>query len=100
MTKPIKRLKKKILKENLWIFVLSLLKKKERYRFEIKNIIKKEFGFICGNVTAYKVLYFLEIDNYVKSFQKKKKYYKITYKGKNELKNAETFLKKIIKMIK
>ena len=98
MQKPVERLKKKVQKENLWFFILSLLEKKELYGNEIRELIKKEFGFFSGNVTAYKVLYILERGNYVTRFTKNgKKYYKITSKGKNQLKEARKFLKDVSK---
>lgn len=94
MEKPSARLKRKVLVENLWIFVLKLLKGKDYYGFEIRSKIKDRFGFWVGNVTAYKVLYILDKDGYVNSFMKgNKKYYKITAKGRKELASAEKFLK-------
>lgn len=101
MVKPIERLKRKVLKENMWVFILSLLKNKPSYRYEIKDLIKEKFGFVSGNVTAYKVLFFLEAGKYVESFEKNnKKYYNITNLGKKELKLAEKFLDDVKKMIK
>ena len=95
MERPFERLKRKVMIENLWMFVLKLLKT-EHYGFEIRDMIQKRFGFWTGNVTAYKVLYALETDGYVSSFIKVgKKYYTITEKGKKELKAAEKFLKSI-----
>lgn len=101
VTEPVERLRKKVLKENLWIFILSLLKKQPRYRFEVKDLIKNKFGFIAGNVTAYKVLYFLELGRYVWSFEKDgKKYYSITNAGKEQLKEAERFFHECHRMVK
>ena len=99
-TEPVERLRKKVLKENLWIFILSLLKNQPRYRYEVKDLIKEKFGFISGNVTAYKVLYFLELGRYVKSFDKDgKRYYAITDSGKEQLKEAERFFHMCSKMV-
>src|SRR3989344_9010025 len=94
MQKPVERLKKKVQKENLWFFILSLLEKKELYGNEIRELIKKEFGFFSGNVTAYKVLYILERGRYVTRFSNNgRKYYKMTSEGKAQLKEARKFLK-------
>ena len=98
MQLPIERLKKKVQKENLWFFILSLLEKKELYGNEIRELIKKEFGFFSGTVTAYKVLYILERGGYVAKFSKKgRKYYNITSKGKGQFKKARKFLKEVSK---
>ena len=91
MQKPIDRLEKKVQKENLWIFVLSLLNRKERYGYEIRDLIRKNFGFLAGNVTAYKVLYLLEKGGYVSSKKEGKRYYKITASGREQLKKSKIF---------
>lgn len=93
---PIERLKEKVLKENLWIFVFKILKEKDEYAYEIRKSIEKKFGFLAGNVTSYKVLYLLEKNGYVKSYMKgRRNYYKMTEKGLTQLKKARGFLKKV-----
>ena len=39
---PIERLKEKVWKENLWIFIFKLLKEKDQYAYELRKGIKKE----------------------------------------------------------
>ncbi|MCW1296550.1 MAG: PadR family transcriptional regulator [Candidatus Parvarchaeota archaeon] len=93
---PIERLKEKVLKENLWIFIFKLLSEKDAYAYELRKKIEKKFGFLAGNVTSYKVLYLLEIDGYVKSYSNGRRiYYKLTKKGKKELNKAKNFFKDI-----
>ena len=97
---PIERLKEKVLKENLWVFVFKILKEKDEYAYEIRKSIEKKFGFLAGNVTSYKVLYLLERDGYVKSYTKgRRKYYKLTEKGLKQLKKAKSFFKKVYESI-
>lgn len=92
--RPSKRLKEKIEKENLWLFVLSILKEKNMNGKDLRLIIRKKFGFVYGNVTAYKVLYLLESGNYVKSRKEGKfVFYSITRKGLSELKEAKKLFK-------
>ena len=103
MRKPSERLSDSITKDNLWFYILSLLSKREMYPYEIKKQIKKSFKFEPGNVTAYLVLHRLENSGYVKSGKKikhggpERKYYKITEKGRQELKKGKTILRKVIK---
>jgi len=98
MQTPISRLEKKVRKENLWIYILSLLEKKELYAFEIRSMINKRFGFWIGNVTDYKVLYLLEQGGYVSSSLKhNKRYYRITASGKNQLKLVDKFFRDFLK---
>jgi len=91
---PVERLKEKILKENLWIFLFKLLEKNDRYAYELRSKVKEEFGFWTGEVTSYKVLYLLEKDGYVESYiDKRRKYYRLTEKGLNQLRKAKEFLR-------
>lgn len=97
---PLNRLKEKIEKENLWLFVLSSLSKKKRYGNELRGIFKEKFGFLTGTMTAYKVLYLLKIGGYVKSEREGKLiYYEITGKGRKELINGRKVLKKYSEII-
>ena len=99
MRPPIERLRKKVQKENLWFFILCLLEKRGMYAFKIRNAIKEEFGFLSGNVTAYKVLYLLERGRYVKkTIDGNKTYYRITGKGKDQLKMARKFFVEMEKL--
>lgn len=98
MQEPIKRLEKKVDRENLWLYILHFLSEKDRYGFEIRALVQKEFGFLAGTVTAYKVLYLLERGGYVKRYLKNgKKYYSITNTGKVQISEAKTFFKKRMK---
>ncbi len=103
MRGPSQRLFNSLTKDNLWFYVLSLLSKKQIYPYEMRKEINKSFGFEPGNVTAYLVLGRLELADYVKSGKKlrvggpDRKYYKITEKGKQELKTGKLFLRKFIK---
>lgn len=92
--RPSERLKEKVEKENLWLFVLSALKEKGMNAKDLRGIIGKKFGFVYGNVTAYKVLYLLESGKYVKSEKDGKSVpYSITKKGLAELKAAKRLFK-------
>ena len=97
---PIERLKDKVLRENLWLFIFKILKEGDSYAYELRRKVKEEFGFWSGSVTGYKVLYLLEKDGYVKSYMKgRRKYYKLTEKGENQLEKAKWFLEKIYNSI-
>lgn len=92
--RPSERLKEKVEKENLWLFVLSILKEKKMNTRDLRGLVKKRFGFVYGNVTAYKVLYLLEGGNYVKPKKEGKfVFYSITKKGLTELKEAKKIFK-------
>ncbi len=98
--KPLERLKKLNTKENLWIYILSLLSLKERYGYEIPKLIQQKFKFKPGKITPYRVLYRLEKENFVKStFKERKRIYKITKEGKKLLKQAKEFYENLLKNV-
>jgi DNA-binding PadR family transcriptional regulator len=98
---PSRRLREKLTKENLWLYILALLKKKDMYGYELREAIEKNFGFKPGNVTAYRVLYSLKrrslvdanVDN---SSGRKRKYYSITNSGLDELKKGKEVLHEVL----
>ena len=99
-----KRLKDKLTKENLWLYILTLLEKKEMYGYELRDSIKEEFGFLPGTVTAYRVLYALQKNGLVVSSKKEvksreRKYYDITPAGKKELAMGKQVLRSIIEKL-
>lgn len=97
---PIERLKKSNTIENLWIYILFLLKKGEIYAWEIPSLIEKKFGFKPGRITPYRVLYRLEKAGFVKSkIEERRRVYRITEKGKRELEKAENFYREILNKI-
>ena len=98
---PIERLQKSNTIENLWIYILSLLKKRQIYAWEIPSIIEKEFRFKPGKITPYRVFYRLEKDGFVKSkIKERRRIYEITEKGKKELEEAKKFYKATLKWLK
>ncbi len=97
---PSDRLEMKTGIENLWLYILALLKKKERYAYEIRHLVEKDYGFLPGEVTAYRVLYSLEIGGFVESHvDGSRKYYRITPKGKKELAKGLALLKSRLKQL-
>lgn len=98
---PSKRLEEKLTIENLWIYILALLKEKDMYGYELREAIKERFSFMPGNVTAYRVLYALKRRGMVSTMEKEvdgrlRKYYKITESGKKELDAGKEVLKSIL----
>lgn len=97
---PFERLTKSNTKENLWIYILSMLKKQSHYAWDLHSLIEKEYGFKPGNITPYRVLYRLEEQEFVKSEPEERRVvYKITEKGKKELDKVKTFYLEILKKI-
>ncbi len=95
------RLQKSNTKENLWLYILSLLKKRKVYGWEIPTLIKKNFNFKPGRITPYRVLYRLEKEGLVKSkMEERRRIYQITKKGKRELELAKIFFKEVLSKLR
>ena len=98
---PFEHLQKSNTKENLWIYILCLLKKRKIYGWEIPALIQKNFSFLPGKITPYRVLYRLEKDGFVKSkLKQRRRVYQITKKGEKELNQAKSFFQKLSNKIK
>jgi len=97
---PFERFIKSNTKENLWIYILLILKKGPHYAWDLHTVIEKEFGFKPGNITPYRVLYRLEEQGFVESeADRRKRVYKITTSGKNELNRVKDFYLQILNKI-
>lgn len=95
--KPLDRLQKYNTKGNLWLYILSLLKKETLYAWRFQSLIEKKFGFKPGRITAYRVLYRLQEQGFVQSkAEGRRRVYQITKKGEKELKLAKKFYKEIL----
>lgn len=105
MSTPTERFEKSITKDNLWLYIFVLLKRRELYPYEIKEAIKTEFGFSPGNMTAYVVLKKLKSGGYVTVMKKdqgkgpERTFYRITEKGINEFNKAKELHKKIFNLL-
>jgi len=93
--KPIKRLKNLLTSGNLWLYILSLIKRDGKlYAYNLDSEIDKEFFFRPSKVMTYVVLYKLEDELLIKSeFQERRKYYSLTKKGEETLKAAKEYFK-------
>ncbi|MBK1810045.1 PadR family transcriptional regulator [Clostridium sp. YIM B02505] len=91
------KVSKELLKGSTTIIILSLLKDKSMYGYEmIKAIEEKSNGiFAFKEGTLYPILHSLQSDNYVESYWeestegRKRKYYKITSEGEKHLKDKK-----------
>ncbi|MEM4133863.1 MAG: helix-turn-helix transcriptional regulator [Candidatus Micrarchaeia archaeon] len=98
--KPLKRLKRSLTIENLWIYILSVLKERDMHAYSIFKEMSKRYEIKPGLVTPYVVLYKLEEDDYIRGYDSgRRRYYKITEKGRDLLRKAKEEIKYIIKKL-
>ncbi len=107
MTAPMERLREKLTKEVLWLYILSLLKERPMYAYELKSKIREKFGFEPATVSSYVVLYKLEKEGYVTSRWQEsetgkpsRKYYELTEKGRKLLEEGIKFIEDTLEKLK
>ena len=93
------RLVRKTTKENLWLYLLSILEREPRYAYQLREVIRRRFGFEIGEVTAYVVLYALKKEGCVEILRTEprreglaRKYYQITPRGRMLLSRGVSYL--------
>ena len=103
---PLERLKKKMTKEVMWLYILRLLLERPMYAYEIKKQIKERFGWEAATVTSYVVFYRLKKEEYVttewvesKEGRPNRKYYAITEKGKTLFEEGHAFMEEIMEKL-
>ncbi|MHA1713035.1 MAG: PadR family transcriptional regulator [Candidatus Ranarchaeia archaeon] len=96
------RLKSKLTRETLWIYILRLLQDKPMYGYEIREYIKDRFDFEPATITAYVVLYKMRKEGLVVTRIAKspngrpdRKYYSVTSKGLKLMKEAKVLIDRI-----
>ncbi|MBI4173101.1 MAG: PadR family transcriptional regulator [Candidatus Aenigmarchaeota archaeon] len=100
MPTPFERFRRSLTADNLWLYILALLKSGDLYAYEIRSRVAERFGFRPGGVTAYLVLKKLQAAGYVsiaghgQGSGPVKTYYRLTAKGRQELAQARRFYQK------
>jgi DNA-binding PadR family transcriptional regulator len=102
----LRRLEQKLTKENLWIYILHLLKDGSLYAYEIRDKIRLAFGFEPATITVYVVLYKIEREGLVKSVIERRppsnivrRYYSLTDLGLKALEEGRKILKRTIDLL-
>lgn len=89
---PMRRLIYLNTSECLWIYVLRILLDAPVHAYALRKMIDARFNFEPGMVSAYKVLYLLEQEGYVKGTENGRvTNYEITSSGKKILESARKF---------
>ncbi|UCD02614.1 MAG: PadR family transcriptional regulator [Candidatus Aenigmatarchaeota archaeon] len=98
--KVLKRLEDLNTKGCLWMYILRILSDRPVHAYTLRREIERRFGFRPGTVTAYRVLYSLTSGGFVtKKSEGRRKVYRITGKGRDELREAVRFYKKQVSVL-
>lgn len=98
-SRALKRLKDKLTKENLWIYILKELRREPAYAYKVKILLREKYNINVATVTVYTVLYRMEMEGLITKIRSDDKVYKVTEKGLEQLNKALMFLKKLIGML-
>jgi len=100
-TKPERRLAHSLSHGNIWLSLLSLLRRRGKaYAYELDGLVEDGFGYRPGRVMVYVVLYKLEAEGLIRSsFEGRRKYYAITAKGGRALSFAKGHLARLAKKL-
>lgn len=100
----VERLRRKLTTENLWIHILSSLKERDMYGYEIANLLRKEKRVNVAIITVYTVLYKMEREGLIVrksggTLNMRKIYYGITEKGNEAINLGITLLRDTLSSI-
>ncbi|HDO20509.1 MAG: PadR family transcriptional regulator [archaeon GB-1867-097] len=94
------RLVRKLTKENLWLYVISVLKEKTMYGYEVKKNIKSKFNFSPSTVTVYAVLYRMLREGLIRKVNiDGVTYYTTTEKGLELFNKARRFIESMSNLL-
>jgi len=96
------RLRRKLTTENLWLYILRMLKDRPMYAYEVKKSLKERFDFSPATVTVYVVLYRLLNTGLIRLrkeagllLRPERKYYEITEEGQRLLEKGIALLRSV-----
>jgi len=90
------RLVKKLTKENLWLYIISVLRSQPMYGYAIKKAISEKFNFTPSTITVYAVIYRMVREGLLEKFSSGgTSYYKVTDKGVKVFEKAREFIRKM-----
>ncbi len=93
---PMRRLEKHLTGGNLWLYILSLLRKGKRHAYALDKEIEGKYKFKPNKILVYMVLYKLESEGLITSeFEGRRKYYNITEKGIRNINEGKKYLKNL-----
>ena len=100
-SKALKRLKDKLTKENLWLYIIKELAQKPMYAYQVKVVLKEKYGINVATVTVYTVLYRMEREGLITKVKvDEDKLYKPTEKGLEQLEKGLSFLHDVIERLR
>jgi len=99
-SKALRRLKDKLTKENLWLYVIKELAQKPMYAYQVKVTLKEKYGINAATVTVYTVLYRMEREGLITKIRSDEhELYKPTDKGLEQFEKGLAFLREVVERL-
>ncbi len=106
-SRALRRTRRKLTVENLWLYVIAVLLDGPRYGYELVDEIARRFGFRPSRITCYVVLYRLEGEGMIRPFGAVRSesggarvYYEVTEKGREQFESALSFVEEILRALR
>ncbi len=96
-SKALLRLERKMTTENLWLYIVSILKDNPTYAYNIRVRIAEKYGFKPPTMTVYTVLYRLIREGLIEPVDYNgMKVYRVTEKGLAIYEQAVKYLQEVV----
>ncbi|MEM1605597.1 MAG: hypothetical protein QW604_03860 [Fervidicoccaceae archaeon] len=99
-SKAMKRLRKKLENEVLWIYICYILTSGEKTTHEIKSVLREKFGIKVSSIKLYSVLYRMEDEGLIKKIESDPIRYSLTSLGDIEYRKALIYLEEKLLLLK
>lgn len=99
-SKAMRRLKRKLENEVLWIYVCYILRTGEKTTHEIKNILRDNFGIKTSSIKLYTILYRMEDEGLIQKIDSNPIKYSLTPLGDIEYRKAIIYLEEKLLLLK
>jgi len=99
-SKPMNRLNYSLTHGNIWLAILSIIRKRKAYAYALPDEISRAWGYQPSKLMVYFVLYKLEDEKLISSkFEGRRKYYALTPEGKKALSDGKKKLSDLSKKL-
>jgi PadR family transcriptional regulator PadR len=98
-SRALKRLKDKLTKENLWLYIVKELAEEPMYAYKVKVVLREKYNINVATVTVYTVLYRMEREGLITKVKGDNTMYRVTERGLEQLNKAIEFMKGVVRSL-
>jgi DNA-binding PadR family transcriptional regulator len=98
-SRALKRLKDKLTKENLWLYIVKELAEEPMYAYKVKVVLREKYNINVATVTVYTVLYRMEREGLITKVEGDNTMYRVTERGLEQLNRAIEFMEEVVRSL-